>query len=45
VFRGLMWIVATVLVLVMLFASSSRPDGALGHPHPRAAAELVAPAH
>jgi hypothetical protein len=45
VFRGLMWMVAGVLVLVMFFAVSSRADGGHVRTAPRAAARVGGPAH
>ena len=45
VFRGLMWIVATVLVLVMFFAVTSRAAGGQTHVMPRTAAQAISSGH
>jgi hypothetical protein len=43
--RGLMWIVATVLVMVMFCAVTSRAAGGQTHVAPRTAAQAISSGH
>jgi hypothetical protein len=45
VFLGLMWIVATVLVMVMFCAVTSRAAGGQTHVTPQTAAQAISSGH